>query len=209
VDANVLKTVRRFSPNWLYFGTLAQSNPHTKMALMRLVEHLPSTKLFYDVNLRTGHWTLELVEHLSSVAHVLKLSHHEAELLFQLTKGDSQYNLESFCRHWSSTYNIFTICVTLGSRGCAIFHEQTLRYFDGFAVEVVDTVGSGDAFAAAFLHGLNSGWTTEENAIFANALGALFASCAGATPDWNIEQCYALIRSRYTISKLLNPSASH
>ena len=207
VDASLLQRAIHFAPDWLYFGTLAQANPRMEMALMRLVENLPETRRFYDVNLRSGHWNLALVERLSSAAHVMKLNHHEAEMLHELTRKKSNFDLEDFCRHWSSTYNISTICVTLGSRGCAIFKDDTLRSFDGFKVEVVDTVGSGDAFAAAFLHGLNAGWPIEQNATFANALGALVAGRPGGTPDWNTEEHAALIRSRSTSRKKSNPSA--
>jgi fructokinase len=196
VDASLLECTARFAPDWFYFGTLAQANTRMEMALLRLLENLPDTRRFYDVNLRSGHWNLALVERLSAAAHVMKLNHHEAETLYELTKGKNNYSLEAFCRHWSSTYNISTICVTLGSRGCAIFNQDTLLFFDGFTVEVVDTVGSGDAFAAAFLHGLNAGWTIPENATFANALGALVAGRHGATPDWSIEEHHALVRSR-------------
>ena len=207
VDASLLERAVHFAPDWLYFGTLAQANPHMETALQRLVENLPETRCFYDVNLRNGHWSLALVERLSSAAHVLKLNRREAEMLYELTRGKSDFNLEDFCRHWTSTYNISTICVTLGSRGCAIFDHGTLRSFDGFAVEVVDTVGSGDAFAAAFLHGLNAGWPIEENATFANALGALVAGRPGGTPDWNLEEHFSLIRSRSASRNKSNPSA--
>jgi fructokinase len=193
VDAALLARLTQFAPNWLYFGTLAQANQHMETALLRLVENLPDTRRFYDVNLRAGHWTLALVEKLSAVADVLKLNHTEAEMLYELTLGKSGYSLERFCRHWASRYEIATICVTLGSDGCAIFAGDTLRSFDGFAVEVVDTVGAGDAFAAAFLHGLSAGWPLEKNATFANALGALVASRAGATPAWTVDECWNLI----------------
>jgi fructokinase len=85
--------------------------------------------------------------------------------------------------------------VTFGSGGCAIFADDILRSFPGFTVKAVDTVGAGDAFAAAFLHGLNQGWLLEKSATFANALGALVASRPGAVPDWNIQECFDLIRS--------------
>jgi len=196
VDAPLLERAVRFAPDWLYFGTLAQANPRMESALQRLIENLPETRRFYDVNLRSGHWNPALVERLSSAAHVLKLNRHEAEILNELTNGKNDFNLEEFCRRWSATYNISTICVTLGSRGCAIFEHGALHFFEGFTVEVIDTVGSGDAFAAAFLHGLNAGWPIEENAIFANALGALVACRLGGTPDWSLEEHSALIRSR-------------
>lgn len=196
VDTALLEQAIRFNPDWLYFGTLAQANPDSEMAVMLLIKSVPTARVYYDVNLRTGHWNLALVERLSHLAQVLKLNHLEAELLYELTNGKSDYSLEAFCRYWSSTFTISTICVTLGSKGCAIYERNTLHFFDGFKVEVADTVGSGDAFAAAFLYGFDAGRPIEENAAFANALGAVVASYPGATPDWKVEECYALIRSR-------------
>ncbi len=54
----------------------------------------------------------------------------------------------------------------------------------GYPVEVADTVGAGDAFAAAFLHGLINRWDLAEIARFSNRVGALVASRPGAIPDW-------------------------
>jgi fructokinase len=150
------------------------------------------------MNLRTGHWNFALVEDLSRIATVLKLNDSEAELLFQLVFGDKQFSLEEFCRYWSSTYGVQTICITLGGEGCAVFIDDALRTFPGYTVKVVDTVGAGDAFAAAFLHGLHSGWPVEHIAPFANALGALVASRAGATPAWTLDECLEFTGSSLT-----------
>ena len=59
---------------------------------------------------------------------------------------------------------------------------------DGCRVEVVDTVGAGDGFAAAFLHGLSRQWSPHQIAEFANRIGAGIASSPGAIPDWNWSQ---------------------
>ena len=56
----------------------------------------------------------------------------------------------------------------------------------GERVTVADTVGAGDAFAAAFLHGLRERWPTSQIARFANRVGALVASRSGAIPDWSM-----------------------
>ena len=45
---------------------------------------------------------------------------------------------------------------------------------------MADTVGAGDAFAAAFMHGLSSNRPLREVAAFANRVGALVASRHGA-----------------------------
>jgi len=57
---------------------------------------------------------------------------------------------------------------------------------------VADTVGAGDAFAAALLHGLDAGWPALEVADFANRLGALVASRSGGTPEWSLAELRAL-----------------
>jgi fructokinase len=62
----------------------------------------------------------------------------------------------------------------------------------GYPVQVVDTVGAGDAFAAVFLHGLGNGWPTSMIADCANRVGALVASRRGAIPDWTIAEASAL-----------------
>lgn len=196
VDDSLIRRILNFGPEWLYFGTLAHASPQMEASLMRLIESLPATRCFYDVNLRSGHWTLDLVERLSSAADILKLNYHEAEILAKLTKAEDEFHLEEFCRFWASSYKIQILCITLGSGGCAIFSDDTLQLFHGFQVDVVDTVGCGDAFGAAFLHGLNAGWTIEQCALFANALGAVVAGLPGANSEWKIEQCYELMRSQ-------------
>jgi sulfofructose kinase len=46
-------------------------------------------------------------------------------------------------------------------------------YYDGLAVEAVDTTGAGDVFHGAFICGLVRGWTIDEVFIFANAVAGL------------------------------------
>ena len=89
------------------------------------------------------------------------------------------------------------MCVTLGERGCAILNRDAYSESPGYRVQVADSVGAGDAFAAALLHGLDRGWDTRRLGCFANAVGALVASRPGATPDWDIEDCRAMLGERF------------
>lgn len=182
------------APDWLYFGTLTQTSTPNEAALDQVIAASPSARRFYDMNLRDGHWNLALVERLSAHASVLKLNEHEAETLFRLTHPSQTHSLHAFCAAWSHAYDINIICITLGAQGCAIWRDGALREFPGFPVQVADTIGSGDAFSAAFLHGLNENWPLDRTAAFANALGAIVASRPGATPNWRLEECDALIR---------------
>ena len=180
-------------PGWIYYGTLAQTHPPSLARLDSLLQRLPNVKRFYDMNLRKGHWDLPLVKRLSQDASVLKLNDDEAETLFGLVRPSETFNLESFARYWSKTYNIETICITLGGKGCAVFHLDALQVFQGFKVEVKDTVGAGDAFAAAFLHGQIQGWPMLRQAMYANALGALVASRSGAIPAWTVDEWHKMV----------------
>jgi fructokinase len=192
----ILEQAEESAIDWLYFGTLLQTEPVVERFTTELVRRLPEARCFYDMNLRTGHWNLALVERLSQLATVLKLNETEAETLHGLTRtGTASYSLETFCRAWSKKYSIATICVTLGSAGCYVYDRGAGLTVRGFPVTVCDTVGSGDAFAAAFLHGYQQRWATRETARFANALGAIVASRAGATPEWAIDECLALAHS--------------
>ena len=71
-------------------------------------------------------------------------------------------------------------------------------HFEGYAVKVADTVGAGDAFSAAFLHGIQNAWPIEQVAKFANAVGAIVASREGATPEWSSEECAAIVEANHS-----------
>jgi len=60
-------------------------------------------------------------------------------------------------------------------------------------VKVADTVGAGDAFSAAFVHGIGQGWDAAVTGRFANAVGALVASRPGATPEWHMDECKPML----------------
>jgi fructokinase len=181
----------RNKSDWLYFGTLMQTEPHIERMIEHLGQTLPGIRCFYDINLREGHWNLPLVERLCRLTSVLKMNEQEARILARLSGiSPSEYSLTTFCKVWAKRFDIDTICVTLGEAGCYVYSGGEEYNVPGYATIVEDTVGAGDAFAAAFLHGLNHHWPIERIAHFANALGSIVASKAGATPDWSIEECF-------------------
>jgi len=190
LDELLISRIVEFQPKWIYFGTLTQSAEKGEERLNRLLKALSGTRRFYDINLRKDHWNLALVKRLSCLATIIKLNDGEAEELWTLTHDeDEPFTLEAFCRFWASTHECELICVTLGSKGCAVWQNNSLESFPGFPVQVVDTVGAGDAFAAGFLHCLDQGWPIEKTTMFANRLGAIVASRPGATPEWTVDEC--------------------
>ena len=193
-----LLRINELQPDWIYFGTLYHMSAQALESTLKLLAAAPSARHFYDVNLREGNWSLALVEQLSSHADVIKLSDSEAEFLDGLLNaGGQEGSIEYLCRRWTDRYGCDLVCVTLGERGCAILNRGKYSESPGYRVQVADSVGAGDAFAAALLHGLEQRWDTLRLGCFANSVGALVASRAGATPEWNINECWPMIGDRF------------
>jgi len=167
--AEMLSRISAAQPAWIYYGTLIQTDPDVRQGIGELMKSTAPARRFYDVNLRTGCYTPELVRELMMSADAVKLNEDEARE-FPLPGGFS------------------AAAITRGAAGCQIRIGSDLAECPGYPVRVADTVGAGDAFAAAFLHGLERGWSAAKTGEFANRLGALVASKPGAIPDWSLDQ---------------------
>jgi len=191
LDPSDLDTLLHPAPDWIYFGTLQQMSAPAHDLTLRLLASAPSAKRFYDINVRTNSFTPELIRTLAHHADVLKLNEQEASALSEIAgiQGDSR---EQFCRNCLSAFQLDAICITLGPNGCALLLDNKYVESPGFPVEVADTIGAGDAFSAALLHGINAGWAAPKIAGFANRVGAIVASRPGATPKWSVDEANAL-----------------
>jgi sugar/nucleoside kinase (ribokinase family) len=77
-------------------------------------------------------------------------------------------------------WNPGLLTVTVGARGAVALDGDELVHVAGFAVEAVDTTGSGDVFRGAFLAGLLQGLPTVDLLRCANAAAAVSCTKAGA-----------------------------
>ena len=94
-------------------------------------------------------------------------------------------------------YNIQTVAVTLGERGCVITeHDGPTTHIPGFSVEVVDSTGAGDAFHGGFVYGLLQKWDVNHIAQFANACGALCCRNVGARSSAHIQEVNEFIATQ-------------
>ena len=181
-----LKQLADWAPWDLYFGTLFASRDSGREVLRRLMAAIPDARRFYDVNLRPGSDSPELVSELMRLANVVKLNESELEVMHGYLELPA--DAAGFCREGAERFGWEAACVTLGARGCAIAVGFNYVEAPGLRVKVADPVGAGDAFAAAFVHGLDEGWPAAKIAQVANKLGALVASRPGAIPDWSVAE---------------------
>ncbi len=178
-------------PDWIYFGTLFQMSPPARQLTYRLIDSHCGARLLYDVNLRKDSYTAPLVRELMARAQVVKLNEDEATAIDQML-GRPARPLQDFCRAHAREFGWQSACVTRGEKGCVMLVDGEYVEAPGYAVQARDTVGAGDAFAAAFIHGLSLEWPAAEIADFANRVAALVASRPGGTPFWTLEEARAL-----------------
>jgi fructokinase len=177
--------------DWIYFGTLFQMSPKAKALTLKVIDANPEARRFYDVNLRENCYEASLVDELMSLATAVKLNDQEVDMI-QSMFGWSYPSLQDFCQSTARKFGWEAVCVTRGEAGCVLLVGDNCVEAKGYEVRVADTVGAGDAFAAALVHGMGEGWPAQEVADFANRVGALVASRPGGTPSWTIEEARAL-----------------
>ncbi|MDZ7270429.1 MAG: carbohydrate kinase [candidate division KSB1 bacterium] len=170
------------------FGTLAQRNEQSRNAIREFLSQCTKALRVYDVNIRGwDEMTRRLVLDSMPLADVLKLNDEERHLLSEAFGfDDSQPAL--FLRFLAEEFDLQVVALTLGHEGCVLANRTEVVYEPGLVVEVEDTTGAGDAFAAGLVVKLLEGAHLREIARFANALGALVATRRGATPGWNLTE---------------------
>jgi len=86
-----------------------------------------------------------------------------------------------------------------GPAGCTIYSPEGRQAVPGFIVEEIDPTGAGDCFSAAFIAGLEAGWSLKVVGRFANAAGALAVTqmgpMEGAPTRFQVEQLIAKQRA--------------
>ena len=191
LTADDRREIARLHPDWICFGTLEQLSPQVRVLTKELIAAHPQARRLYDINLRRDSWNAELVRELLAETSLLKINEDEVRAVQQMF-GEPVPGREAFCRSYSKRFGWDGVCVTRGESGCSVLWGGEYLEAPGYRVKVADTVGAGDAFAAAFLHGLASNWLIPKTADFANRLGALVASKKGAIPSWTMPELSAL-----------------
>ncbi len=171
-------------PFQMVFGTLGQRDQRSRTAIRALWSK--ASFRFYDVNLRPPFTTRELVEESLAAADLVKVNEHELAELSKWAKIDfSDKKRAAFTL--MSRYNCAAFVVTEGGSGAWLASEDGIFSHPGFSTEIADTVGAGDAFFAAFIHGFIKKRSWLECLEQANQRGSYVASRHGATPDFETE----------------------
>ncbi len=169
---------------YFIFGSLAARNDISKNTLFQLLES--ANKKVLDINLRYPHFNQKIIEELISKADFLKLNLAELELI-----SDSYFNykdLKDRSKALMDKFHLVEMVVTLGAHGAILFSQGKEYHHHGYNVKVKDTIGSGDAFLAAFISKWMDNASPQSALQFATGLGAFIAGKTGGCPDYEIAE---------------------
>ena len=132
------------------------------------------TPLYVDVGPFMGQLEREQVERVLRLTDVLLLTEDEVPFVCGGEAG-----IEA-CRRLLDRYPSLLVVLKLAELGCRIMAPEIDSRCRGFSVAVADTIGAGDAYAAAFIWAQLQGYALEECGTIANAMGAASVTKAGA-----------------------------
>ncbi len=162
----------------IVFGSLACRQQGTRNTLLDLLTEVKVPLRIFDVNLRPPHYDNDIIETLAAMANVVKMNEEEATLLIH----GSHASLKDQILEFQHKYHTQTICVTRGGNGAMIWHNEEFYEHPGFKVDVMDTVGAGDAFLATLVAGLINEQPMSLVLEKACKVGSYVASQRGANP---------------------------
>jgi fructokinase len=177
------------------FGTLAQRSPVTRKTILAFLRAAKSAVRLFDVNSRASVAELQAILPESlELANALKMNHDEMKLLQTILRREHD-SPRKFIDYLVKKYALKIVAVTNGESGCEVFDGVGVSKVGALPVEVMDTTGAGDAFAAGLAHQLLRGAPLREIAEYANLLGAFLCTQSGATPVFNQQDIEAFRES--------------
>lgn len=171
-----------FQPRLVYFGTLVQRHSVSRDALRAMLASTKAPRIL-DLNLRPPWCDADIVRASLEQADIVKSNAEELSQVakwLDLPKGNEHWTVRALLDRFSLRF----VLVTAAEAGA------WLRGSDGTEfclagknrVEVVDTVGAGDAFTAVFLLGLLRHWPPSLSLERADAFARAICGIRGAVP---------------------------
>ena len=169
-----------------YHGSLAirQTGSHNSFYTLQNEFSIPS---FVDINLRSPWWNKSSVQDILSRARWAKLNDEELLNLY-----DDKGSLEACAQALLSRYQLELLIVTKGAEGAMLLdHSGVINGEPVPVIDMMDTVGAGDAFSSVMLLGMLKGWSHQASIQRALAFASRVCAERGALiHDKSIYQSY-------------------
>ncbi len=175
--------------NTLIFCSLAQRSEPNQQTLHKLFQALPPDALrVFDVSLRSTGAGFCIIAKLAKSSTVLKVNAAEAA---QLASGRNLPSREeSHVSTLAHQHGCPTIVITNAEHGAGILQENRWCWEPKRPVKVVDTIGSGDSFLAAFVANFIRNQNPKQCLQSVCHLEEWVATQRGATPTYNKQRLF-------------------
>jgi fructokinase len=164
------------------FGSLGQRSAVSRMAILSFLENTRRDCLqIFDLNLRPPHISRESIDYLLKRSRILKLNDEEIQKVapfLGIPGGEDEIAAALL-----EAYPLDLVVLTRGGGGSRIFSKDGTLESPAVRVDVVDTVGAGDAFAAVVAVGLLRKKSLQHINAVANQVAGLVCSRRGAWAD--------------------------
>ncbi len=162
------------------FGSLAQRDERSRETLFRILRHPSLHALkFFDINLRQKFYSREIIAESLEVADVLKLNDEECAVLAELF--DLPGGQREAVAALANRFKLSHVILTLGAKGSMLYDGAAFAEYPVAPCDkLVDTVGCGDAFLAAWCVAFLSGKGADAAMREATDLSAYVAGHKGA-----------------------------
>ena len=164
------------------FGTLAQRSPESRATIHKFIESMPAGSLkVFDINLRQKYYDEKIISDSLRLADILKINDEELEIVSRMLclTGTS----EERCRAISREFNLKFVILTMGGDGSKVILEDRVHLSTPGKINIVDTVGAGDSFTAAFMLAYLRGESIEKAHTLATEVSSYVCTKAGAMPE--------------------------
>ncbi len=172
------------------FGSLAQRNVVSRNTILHFLDEMPDGDNKYkvfDINLRQGFYTKEILCQSMEKCNVLKINDEELITVSRLF-GYPGIDLQDKCWILLAKYDLKMLILTCGVNGSYVFTPGHISFVETPKVNVADTVGAGDSFTATFIASLLKGMTISEAHKLAVEISAYVCTQNGAMPV--LPDCY-------------------
>lgn len=166
------------------FGSLAQRSIVSRETIGRFLDAMPEGEgryKIFDINLRQGFYTKEILCSSMRKCNVLKINDEELVTVSRMF-GYPGIDLQDKCWILLAKYNLKMLILTCGVNGSYVFTPGNISFVETPKVEVADTVGAGDSFTASFVAAILNGKPVGEAHKLAAEVSAYVCTQNGAMP---------------------------
>lgn len=165
------------------FGALAQRSTQSRETIQAILSFAPDTAYrLFDINLRQHYYNKGLIEESLYLSNVLKMNSDEMNQLKELFGLNGTE--DEIAAWFMEKYNLKMVVLTAGASYSTVYTPDEVSTLPIPEVEVVDTVGAGDAFSAALIMSLLNGGTLKDAHRYAVKIAAFVCSSKGAWPAY-------------------------